>query len=154
MRMSLKASGNATLLLACLVSFPTWGAEVAGRVKTLRGNVTITRDHTAMIATPGSILLAGDQLKTGKDSALGVTLKDDTSLSMGANSGVVLEKFHFDSTTHEGNLFLSMTKGAMGFVTGLIGKLAPQKVAIKLPASTIGIRGTEFIVEVEGGSHD
>jgi len=35
------------------------------------------------------------------------------------------------------------------FVSGSIAKLAPQAVQITTPVSTIGIRGTRFLVKIE-----
>ena len=34
----------------------------------------------------------------------------------------------------------------MAYLTGLIGKLAPEKARFETPTATIGIRGTHFAV--------
>lgn len=137
-------------LVLMLAVFPALADEIAGVVKNVKGRATILRNNTVIAATPGAVIMVADQISTGKDGSLGITMKDDTLLSYGPNSTVKLDNFNFDSTTHEGNILLSLVKGSMVFVTGLIGKKTPQKVSIKVPNATIGIRGTEFVVEVEG----
>lgn len=137
-------------LALTLAIFPALADEIAGVVKNAKGSVAILRNNTVIAASPGAVILVADQISTGKDGSLGITMKDDTLLSYGPNSIIKLDNFNFDSTTHEGNILLSMIKGSMVFVTGLIGKKSPQKVSIKIPNATIGIRGTEFVVEVEG----
>lgn len=142
---------NLTPLLAlALVACSAAADDIAGVVKNVKGSVTITRNTTLVAATPGTLVMVADQISTGRDGSLGITLKDDTLLSYGPNTTVKFDSFNFDSTTHEGNILLSMIKGSMVFVTGLIGKKTPQKVSVKVPNATIGIRGTEFVVEVEG----
>lgn len=133
-----------------LVGSSVLADEAAGTIKKVKGTVTISRNNSPIAASPGAVVMATDQLVTGLDSTVGITLKDDTLLSYGPNSKIRLDDFKFDPTTHEGNLLISVIKGSMVFVTGLIGKKSPQSVAIKVSNTTIGIRGTEFIVEVEG----
>jgi hypothetical protein len=41
-------------------------------------------------------------------------------------------------------------KGTLRYVSGLIGKKNPQAIKVMTANSTIGIRGTDFIVEVPG----
>ena len=41
-----------------------------------------------------------------------------------------------------------ISRGTMAYLSGLIGKLAPEKVRIETPTATIGIRGTRFALKV------
>lgn len=150
MRIGLAWLLKGVLLILSLTAVSAMADEIAGVVKNVKGTVNITRNATMLAATPGTLVLVADQISTGRDGSLGITLKDDTLLSYGPNTTVKFDSFNFDSTTHEGNILLSMIKGSMVFVTGLIGKKTPQKVSVKVPNATIGIRGTEFVVEVEG----
>lgn len=149
MRIGLAWLLKGVLLSLTLAAFSAMADEIAGVVKNVKGSVTIARNSTIVAAAPGAVVLVADQISTGRDGSLGVTLKDDTLLSYGPNTTVKFDSFNFDTTTHEGNILLSMIKGSMVFVTGLIGKKTPQKVSVKVPNATIGIRGTEFVVEVE-----
>ncbi|MDH4390630.1 MAG: FecR family protein [Aquabacterium sp.] len=93
----------------------------------------------------------GDTLRTGADGALGITLTDDTLLTIGANSELVLSTYSFDSTTQDGNLLVSLWKGTAAFVTGLIARKAPDNVRVQTRTVVLGVRGTEFIVDAQQG---
>ncbi len=125
--------------------------EAAGMVKSVKGEVSIVRNGASFQAAPGLKLMAADKIISGPDSAIGLTLQDGTLLSFGAKSVSQLNAFHYDPVKQEGNMLISLLKGSMRFVTGLLGKANPDSVAIRLPTATIGMRGTDFIVSVEGG---
>jgi len=41
-----------------------------------------------------------------------------------------------------------MMKGSFAYLSGLIGKLAPDTVQLAIPDATIAVRGTKLLVEV------
>ena len=53
-------------------------------------------------------------------------------------------------TPTNGSLIASLLKGTFSVVTGLIAKHSPNSVTFKTPTMTLGIRGTEFVVDVDG----
>ncbi|MBS4095373.1 MAG: FecR domain-containing protein [Sulfuricella sp.] len=137
------------LFLAFQGGAPANAEDAAGIVKKVNGSVTVSRSALPLAATPGMAVFVADRILTGADGSVGITLRDDTLLSYGPNSAVVLDRFAFNPATHDGNLLVSLLKGSMVFVTGLIGKKTPEAVSVKLRNATIGIRGTEFAAEVE-----
>ena len=143
----------AAILLA-IVSMPTWGhADPDGTVGVVRnsaGSATVTRGGSVLPAATGTRLHAGDTLGTGPDGSLGVILRDNSSLSLGPSSSLVLRDFLFSPSEGKFGLFVRLSKGTMAYLSGLIGKLAPEKVRIETPSATIGIRGTYFAVKAEG----
>lgn len=137
-------------LLAAL-ALPAAAQEWAGTVKSARGDVTVERAGKAQPLTVGDRVFPRDKLVTGKDSQVGVTLRDDTLISAGANSRLVVAEFAFDPATQNGNVMLSVLRGVTAMVSGLVAKSNPNAMRVTTPTATAGIRGTEFIVEVEGG---
>ena len=133
-------------LVAC--STAVQAQDVAGVVKTQRGGVQIVRNGQNLPVTVGTTLQAGDLIRTSGDAAIGLTLKDDTRVALGPNSQVALDRFAFDANTHQGNMFVSVLKGTLSMVSGLMAKLNPEQVQIRTPTATVGIRGTEFIIDV------
>jgi hypothetical protein len=103
-------------------------------------------------AAPGLKIMAGDTLGTGRDGSLGVILRDDSSLSIGPESRLVLRSFLFSPSDGKFSLVARITRGTMAYLSGLIGKLAPGKARFETPTATIGIRGTRFAVKVEESS--
>lgn len=138
------------LVMCAALPSTVLATEFAGTIKSLKGEVSIVRNKTTMKAAPGMRLMPADKIITGEKSAVGVTLKDSTLMSFGAKSVSQLNEFRYDPVKRDGNLLVSLLKGSMRFVTGLLGKQNPAAVAIHLPSSTIGVRGTDFIVTAEG----
>jgi hypothetical protein len=142
------------LLLGALCLLAVGGTAVAGEtigvVRNVSGDATITRGEKTFPATPGLTLLVGDTLGTGRDGSLGVILRDDSSLSIGPGSRLVLRSFLFSPSEGQFELVARITEGTMAYLSGLIGKLAPEKARFETPTATIGIRGTRFAVKVGG----
>jgi hypothetical protein len=143
---------TAALLLGALclpaVSGTAAAGETIGVVRTVSGDATVIRGENTLPAAPGLKLLVGDTLGTGWDGTLGIILRDDSSLSIGPESRLILRSFRFSSSEGKFDLVARLTRGTMAYLSGLIGKLAPEKVRFETPTATIGIRGTRFAVKV------
>jgi hypothetical protein len=124
--------------------------EPAGMVKTSLGTVSVDRAGQKIPAPPGTPVFAGDRVRTGADGSVGITLHDDTRLTAGPDSTLLITEFHFNPNTNEGSLLASLLKGTFSVITGLIAKHSPGNVKFKTPTMTLGIRGTEFLVDVKG----
>ncbi|HEV8646118.1 MAG TPA: FecR domain-containing protein [Burkholderiales bacterium] len=136
------------LLLCAVVALPALAAE-AGRVKVSKGEVQIERDGKRLPAPVGATIQAHDTVKTGPDGSVGITFLDNSLLSAGPNSELVIERFVFDSTTHKGEFDTALKKGTLAVVSGKIVKQSPEAMRVKTPAAIMGVRGTEFVVKVD-----
>jgi len=136
------------LLLCALVALPARAGE-AGRVKVSKGEVQIERDGKRLPAPVGAVIQARDTVKTGPDGSVGITFQDNSLLSAGPNSELVIERFVFDSTTHKGEFDTALKKGTLAVVSGKIVKQSPESMRVKTPAAIMGVRGTEFVVKVD-----
>ena len=141
----------ATLLVSLLftLSAPVFSDNEAGTIKISRGDATIARSGSTLPAAVGSPVLVSDQIVTGDDGAVGITLRDNTRLTAGANTTLDLNKFSFDTTTHAGAVDASVTRGSLSVISGKIAKASPDTVRFNTPTVTLGVRGTEFIIEVD-----
>ena len=124
--------------------------QPAGYVKIVRGVATITRGGAAMPARPGDAVYENDELVTGADGRLGITLKDDTRVSLGPNSEIDLSEFKFSPAEGRLGLVMKLLHGVAAFVTGRIGELKPDAMRIETPATIVGIRGTHIVIRSEG----
>ncbi|HUP94292.1 MAG TPA: FecR domain-containing protein [Burkholderiales bacterium] len=134
------------ILLAAVASFAL-AQDYAGIVKTVKGVATAERGGSQIVLTPGAAVHQGDRISTGSEGYLGITMKDDTLLTLGPGSALNLESYRFDPKTHDGNFAAYLGKGVLSVVTGLIPKAAPDAFVVRTRISTMGVRGTEFIVE-------
>jgi hypothetical protein len=138
-------------LLCAFLAMPRAMAagEDAGRVKVSKGEVFIQRDGQRIAAPVGAAVRASDTVLTGADGSVGITFHDNSLLSAGPNSELVIDKFVFDSTTHKGEFDTSLKKGTLAVVSGKIVKQSPESMRIRTPAAIMGVRGTEFVVKVD-----
>jgi hypothetical protein len=99
---------------------------------------------------PGAALKRGQVLKTGRNASIGVTLKDNTLLSTGANTELAVDNYQYAPGEEQLSLVIRLTKGSLHYISGVIAKLKPENVSIRTPTSVVGVRGTEFVVNVDG----
>jgi hypothetical protein len=121
-------------------------AQEAGHVKVSRGAVQIERAGQKMPAEVGATVQAGDVVTTGTDGSVGITFLDNSLLSAGPNSVLAIDRFAFDSTTHQGSFESSLKQGTLAVVSGKLAKQSPDAMKVKTPAAVLGVRGTEFLV--------
>ena len=127
-------------------------ARHAGVLKAVQGKVQLARtDGKLQAAQSGDLVDATDRVVTGSRSGASLVLRDGTVLVIGPDSRVDLRQFSFDATTQDGGMVLSLLRGSMRMISGLIGKTSPEAVQIETQTATIGIRGTDFIVSADGG---
>ncbi|MBB3179759.1 FecR domain-containing protein [Variovorax sp. Sphag1AA] len=122
----------------------------AGILKSVRGDVRLLApDGSTRAGKSGDIVAPIDRIVTGPDSGASVVLRDGTKLVVGPSSRLDLKEFHFDSTTQDGGMLVSLLQGSARMVSGLIGKAHPDAVRVETPTAVIGIRGTDFIVQAD-----
>jgi hypothetical protein len=120
----------------------------AGVVKKLVGAVEIVRAGTPVSVVIGTRVQVGDVVKTSQNGGVGLMLKDESRMSLGANGQISLEKFSFDPNTYAGSLLVNVKKGSFAMVSGLIAKNSPTAAQVKTPTATATVRGSTFAVEV------
>ena len=119
----------------------------AGLVKSSQGEATRQRGEHLDKIVPGLAIAVGDLVRTGPLASVGITLRDDTLLTLGPSSELLISEYGFDETTQDGGMLASLWRGTLSVVTGLIGKKAPQNVKLQTRTVVMGVRGTEFIVD-------
>ena len=127
--------------------------EPAGTIKTITGSVTIERGGQKLPAAQGAQVFAADKVSTDSNGSVGITLRDNTLLSAGHNSSLSLDKFAFDPSTHAGTIDASLKRGTLSVVSGKIAKQSPDSVHFRTPTTTLGVRGTEFVIEVDAAKN-
>lgn len=148
--------GRALLVAVAMVAFALEPAaasvavpETIGIVRKSSGAATIARGGEVLPAAAGSRLHPGDTLVTGPDGTLGVILRDDSLLSLGPGSHLVIREFHFSPADGKLGILARISRGTMAYISGLIGKLSPESARFETPVASIGIRGTRFAVRVD-----
>jgi hypothetical protein len=120
----------------------------AGIVKVASGSVFIVRQSGIVPVQAGHIVFETDSLRTGADGRVGVTLNDDTRVSLGPNSEVRLQRFVYAPAEGNLGLVLQFARGVAAYVSGRIAKLAPDSIRLETPAAIVGVRGTTVALRV------
>ncbi|MBP1708396.1 MAG: putative exported protein [Deltaproteobacteria bacterium] len=121
-----------------------------GVVQKAAGAVIILRQEETLSAKIGLEIYQNDTLRTGPDGSIGVAFNDDTLLSLGPESVLVIDEYVFAPGQGKYSLVVRMLKGTAAYLSGLISKLAPESARFKTPTASVGIRGTKFVARVEG----
>ena len=90
-------------------------------------------------------LVQDEALRTDDDSSIQVQFVDGSQLSVESESELVLSDYVFDGAASRG--MINLNDGLFHFTSN--GK-PDQGVKLKTPVATIGVRGTEFLVHVDG----
>ena len=138
------------LTIVVLTTTPVYAQQpaAAGRIKVVTGSAFIVRQNTTLPAKPGDAVYAIDTLKTDADGTLGVTLMDDTRLSLGPSSEVRLERYVFAPAEGGLGMVLNFVRGVAAYVSGRMAKLAPDAIRLETPAAIVGVRGTTVAIKV------
>ncbi len=134
--------------MAALVAQPAL-ADI-GRIKNVTSGVQVIRDGRAITARPGLRLREGDVIVTSRRSRVGITLSDDTRMALGPNSRVTLDEYEYDRRRQTGRSVTSINRGSLGVTSGNITRSGRDRMRVRTPTSTLGVRGTTFVVEVSG----
>jgi hypothetical protein len=113
------------------------------------GEAFIVRDGKAIPAMTDAVVFEADVLRTGADGRLGVTLHDDTRVSLGPVSEVRLDRFSYASAEGGMQLVLKFMRGVAAYVSGRIAKISPDSIRLETPSAIVGVRGTTLGIRVE-----
>ena len=131
------------------VAAPAVSASKAGIVKIITGDVRVRDAQGERALKSGDAVFASDRLMSGKEGSASVVLRDGTTLVLANNSQLEIQKFAFDATTQDGNILVNLMEGSLRMLTGLIAKVNPDAIQVKTKTLSVGVRGTDFIVETE-----
>jgi hypothetical protein len=144
----MKLSSSLLFFLLVLIAAPVFASSI-GSIRNVEGQAWILQGEKQLPARAGMRLSIDDIMKTGEDGAMGIILKDDTIVSMGPLSRMVLTDFVFQPELKQFSMFIRFFKGTFSYLSGVMGKLAPESVKIETPVGMVAVRGTHFLVKVE-----
>ena len=136
----------------CFVTlFTTVGAHAAdriGKIKIASGDVSVTRDGVEIAAETGTELFEADVITTGENSAVGMTFSDNSRVSLGPESSLLLERFDHQKGGKKDGFDLRINHGSLTAASGDIAKTRPLAMRVLMPTTVLGVKGTEFAVRV------
>ncbi len=95
----------------------------------------------------GQQIIFREKISTTAQGSVQLAFLDKSTLTVGANSNVVIDEYVFDPATSTGKMTVSVAKGVMRFVGGHISH--GGNAQIRTPTATIGLRGAAGSVSVD-----
>jgi hypothetical protein len=92
---------------------------------------------------------ASELITTSVNDRAHLVFLDGTSLTIGPDARLVIDRFIYDPSRGIGDLSVTLGKGVMRLVGGKISKIQP--VLVNTPGVTTGIRGGISIVDAQAG---
>jgi hypothetical protein len=134
------------ILLACGV--PAL-AEPAGRVLFAAGSVlAIDPAGNVRALERGASVEEGDTVATG-DGRLQVQFKDGAFLALQPQTRFKVARYrHTGAGDGEDSVVMSLLKGGLRTISGLVGKANRNAYRMETEVATIGIRGTDYALEL------
>ncbi len=147
MKLSFVTRTAAAALLLCGAANADEAA--IGYIKTITDDAYLIENGKTEKASLGSAVHIGTMVKTNANGTAGITLKDNTVLSIGSDTELTLEAYQFAPEQDKLQLGASLLKGTLQYISGVIAKLKPEAVNLKTPTGVIAVRGTRFLVKIE-----
>ena len=99
----------------------------------------------------GGSVYPGDLVETGSATHAVLAFRDDTRITLGATTRFRVDNFVYDNrNAGEGRFLVSVLKGTVRALTGLIAKANNRNVGFSTVTATIGIRGTGIDIQCTG----
>jgi len=136
--------------LLLLFSAPVF-AEPNIIVRAIQMPAWLQRGEITQPLSIGKELKDGDKLITGTGARILLQAADGSAIKLGENADLTLSNL---AQLREGkSLFsalLEVAKGAFRFTTGIVARLRPREVTVRVAGATVGIRGTDVWGKVGG----
>ena len=141
------------LLLVCMSTSAYANIGEIAQLKGKEGGAAIERDNSEISAEKGTGIQMDDTAVTA-NSAMTINFIDETRVDITEHSRLIIDDFVYDPSTGKGSLGLKASLGTIRYASGQIAKNSRQRVRIRTPSATIGVRGTDFIMVIDetGGS--
>ncbi|MDO6593522.1 FecR family protein [Neptuniibacter sp. 1_MG-2023] len=132
-------------------SFASAAPQSVGTVILSFGQNTAESASTQRVLKRKSDVYADDLLKTGDTGRLQIRFTDGARLSLKPGTEFKIAEYQFDEANPEdGKAVYRLLKGGMRTISGQIGKVDKEDYKLDAVVATIGIRGTDFIVNKQG----
>lgn len=125
------------------------GAEPVATVKSVQPSAVARSEElgTRALAAGGAVT-SGDSITTDRRGTVTLSFFDQTVITLAPNSKVDMASIIKRNASQASKFNISAVKGTFRFISG---KSSKKVYKIKTPTATIGLRGTQFIVDLTRG---
>ncbi|HTR83477.1 MAG TPA: FecR domain-containing protein [Reyranella sp.] len=140
------------LAAAAFLLAPAAAGAAVGVTTAVEGEPTAAAPgETARTLEVGVDVEVGETIRTRADERLHLVFFDGTSLTVGPEAEIAVDRFDYDRQAKRGELALTARHGVLRLVGGHVSKIGA--IEIKTPSSDLSLQGGIAIVDVaEGGT--
>ena len=141
--------GKKILIILVFLTVPNLSNANTDFIGVVGAAVGEIKNQNNEILQNGSKIFFGDTIVSKKNANAQILFIDQTVLTLGEDTEMTIDEFIYDPKNNEGSFVSSVKSGTVKFITGQISKNNPEDLEVKVPAGTLGARGTEFVVLAE-----
>ena len=139
------------LALTGIIPLSALGQTEVGTIVSAVGTVEISRREGAMQpAAPGTAVLLADRLRTGRQSAARVILRDDSVIELADATELVVDRFVTEGDERQRAVRLELIEGKVRVLLGT--SPAHTRVEIETSTAIAGARNGAFVVLYDGAA--
>lgn len=126
--------------------------QASAKIVTAQGDVNaVDASGQRRRLVDGGSIYPGDLVETARGTQAVLAFRDDTRITLGAQTRFRVDNFVYDEkNAGEGRFLASILRGSVRALTGLIAKANNRNVGFSTNTATIGIRGTGLDVVCTG----
>ena len=130
-------------------------AEPIGSVIAVKGKCSaVGSDNKSRTLELKSPVFLNDRIVTGERSSIQIMLDDESMISQGEKSEMVIDKYLYSPEKKKANCSLRAVKGLFRIITGKITSMNPERFKVRTKMATVGIRGCELGLELMAKRED
>lgn len=133
-------------VLAGLAAAPAAAREAGVAAAVNPDSLTLPPQQQERTLVVGHNVVFDERITTGAIGQAQLLMLDQSAVTVGSNSSLVIDKFVYDPETKTGEMALSLSRGLMRFVGGRLSKSG--NATVRTPVATMGIRGGIALINV------
>jgi len=132
------------------VQAPLEAAEPIGTAERVSDKASAETAGQRRVLVQDSPVFLGDVVETDPQGGVQIKFADETIFIVGAGSRFTLDEYVYDPESGDGKFIAQFTEGVFRLIAGKISLKETNKVEVKLPIGSMGVRGTTVAGEVHG----
>jgi hypothetical protein len=135
--------------MAAVFCSPAFADEAKGLVVASKGTVIATANGGSRELKQGDEVFISDEIMTGPKSFAVLQFLDGAKVTVKPNSEIVIDDYVYNGNADD-KAQLNLVSGGLRVITGAMAKNNPENYKVKTPVALMGVRGTEFAIQLCG----
>jgi len=131
------------------VSAANAAEESSGMVVASRGEVSALANGSSRELKQGDFVYVNDEILTGARSFAVLQFTDGAKVTIRPDSKMLIESYLYAGNDSD-EATLNLVSGGLRVITGAMAKTNPENYKVRTPVALMGVRGTEFSIQLCG----